>query len=299
MHTLEQLSAFIAVYEQGSYSQAAKILNKSRTTVREHVMAYEDMVGYPLFDIQGRKAVPSDQAKQLYPRAKTVERQNRDLYVQSQGLFENDVHTINLVYDVITPLALLTSIESKVQQTFPGVVVNWQHRTRERALKMLDNGEADIAIMPNRSSLYPEQPIAWKSIGDVELACFARSDSPLVREPNLTLNHLRLETQYITENMLTLDIASARISPVLHTVSNSDLLCELLKFGGWAVMPKHYMRHLVESGKVVELKLEELGRGGMFGLNVFFSHGKDNHPIFQQIIRWCVDYGRENNHLFE
>ncbi|SKA60901.1 helix-turn-helix domain-containing protein [Enterovibrio nigricans] len=55
MHTIEQLTAFISVYEKGSYSAAAAALGKSRTTVREHVMAYEDTLGYSLFVIEGKK----------------------------------------------------------------------------------------------------------------------------------------------------------------------------------------------------------------------------------------------------
>ena len=132
MHTFEQISAFVAVYEHGSYSNAAKQLNKSRTTVREHVMTYEDLLGYDLFTIQGRKATPTDNATHLYRRAKLVEKQNRSLFTQSQILFDHDVHTVNICYDVMTPLALLAYLDHQLVKNHPEISEIGRASCRER-----------------------------------------------------------------------------------------------------------------------------------------------------------------------
>lgn len=291
MHTLDQLSTFIAVYEQGSYSAAAKLLEKSRTTVREHVMAFEDGVGYPLFVIDGRKAIPTDKANKLYFQAKVVEKQNRELYYFSQSLFDSDVHTVTIVHDVFAPMTLMVNIEEKIQHHYPGVVVNWLHRTRPEALEMLKDGSADLALMPNRDKVFPETEVTWKSIANLHLKCFASASSPLAVAGEVSIQELQGHTQYITENFLALNVGFANVSPRRHVVSNHDLLCELIKRDGWAAMPEDYLQPYLASGELVELKLKESPIGKTIGLNVFFAIGQENQKVYADIIDWFVEQG--------
>ncbi|EGU36970.1 LysR family transcriptional regulator [Vibrio scophthalmi] len=299
MHTLEQLNAFIAVYEQGSYSAAAKLLGKSRTTVREHVIAYEDTLGYALFTIDGRKALPNDKARQLYFHAKVVEKQNRELHCYSQALFECEVHTINIVHDVIVPLTLMIEIEHKIKASYSQLAVNWLHRTRPEALAMLQDGRADLALMPDRGMLFPEAEVTWVTLGSLHMKCYAGKDSPLHDAKALdggfaTIHHLQNQTQYITENFLSMDVAFAKVSPKLQVVSNNDLLCELIKHDGWAAMPEEYMHGYVESGQLVEVKLKEMRDSRLISLNVFFPIGKDEQAVYSDTIAWIVEIARSS-----
>ncbi|MGF1770258.1 LysR family transcriptional regulator [Enterovibrio makurazakiensis] len=291
MHTLEQLATFIAVYEQGSYSAAAKLLGKSRTTVREHVMAFEDGVGYDLFIIDGRKAIPTEKASKLYFQAKVVDKQNRELHYFSQSLFDSDVHSLTVVHDVFAPLNLMVSIEKRVKEHYPNMVINWLHRTRQEALVMLKEGQADFALMPNRDMAFAETEVTWKTLGHLHLKCYAAKDSPLSAMEAVTIHHLQSETQYISENFLALNVGFAKISPRFHVVSNHDLLCEMIKQQGWAAMPEDYMQPYLKSGELVELKLKELPKSKMIGLNVFFAIGKDNQKVFADTIDWFVEEG--------
>lgn len=290
MHTLEQLIAFVAVYEHGSYSNAAKLLQKSRTTIREHIVTYEDLLGYPLFVIEGKKAVPTDRAKQLYFRAQLVEKQNRSLYLQSKTLYKEDIHTINICYDVITPASLICYVENQISNYNPNIIVNWLHRTRQEAMDLLLKGECDLATMPNMGQVYAEKEVTWQGIGAIKIGCYARVDSPLAKKTMLRLEDLMLETQYLTENFANLKVnfISTKVSPRLHIVSNNDLLCELVKYHGWTAMPKHYMQPWIKQGDLVELELNELSKDINFGLNVFYCHGKENIPIFKNILHWLT-----------
>ncbi|MEC6833055.1 LysR family transcriptional regulator [Photobacterium toruni] len=293
MHTLEQLNAFIMVYEQGSYSAAAKLLGKSRTTVRELIITYEDTVGYSLFLIDGRKAIPSDKAHQLYFHAKVVEKQNRDLHCYSQALFEQQVHTINIVHDVIVPLMLMSNIERKIKATYSHLAINWLHRTRQEALIMLQNGQADLAIMPDRGMLFPETEITWVTLGSLHLKCYARKNSPLLiskpHDTEVTIHHLQNETQYITENFFSMNIGFAKVSPKIQIISNNDLLCELLKYNGWAAMPEAYMKNHLKSGDLVEVNIKEISNSRLISLNVYFKVGKDTQELFKNTINWVVE----------
>lgn len=288
MHTLEQLIAFVAVYEQGSYSSAARQLNKSRTTVREHIVSYEDLLGYSLFTIEGRKAVATDKAIQLYHRAKIVEKQNRLLYSQSKSLYQQHVHTINICYDVMTPSRLILGLEQLILQYNPHITVNWLHRSRKQAMELLVNNQCDFAIMPNQGQLYAEKSLTWMGVGAINIGFYAGVNSPLAKKQSLTLADLMLDIQYLTENLAALQpqFISTKVSPKVHLVSNNDLLCELLKYHGWAAMPKHYMQPWVERGELIELTLDEISNDISFGLNMFYCHGKEGVEVFSQILKW-------------
>lgn len=289
MHTLEQLNAFIAVYELGSYSSASKRLGKSRTTVREQVLAYEDTLGYSLFTINGRKAVPSDKAEQLYFHAKVVEKQNRELFCYSQAMYESDIHTINVVYDVIVPLKLMAKVEQRMRTQYPMISVNWLHRTRQEALDMLQQGSADFALMPNREMVFSEADVTWVNLGPLHLKCYVGKGSPLLENDCITVAHLQNETQYITENFLMMDVGYVKVSPKMQVVSNNDLLCELIKLNGWAAMPEEYMRDYLKTGELFEIRPKELSDSKLISLNVYFPIGKDNKKVFSDTINWIVE----------
>ncbi|GAL31557.1 transcriptional regulators LysR family [Vibrio maritimus] len=55
MFSYEHLAAFCATVEEGSYSQAARKLQKDRTTIREQIKALEDSYAVTLFEIQARR----------------------------------------------------------------------------------------------------------------------------------------------------------------------------------------------------------------------------------------------------
>ncbi len=290
MHTLEQLLAFTLVYEQGSYSAAAKLLGKARTTVREHVMAYEDSLGYELFSIEGKRAVPTSHARQLYFHAKIVERQNRELYRLSQALFDREVERLTFVYDVCMPLQLAASIEQQVAESPPGLPINWLHRTRSEAIEMLLDGSADFAVMPNKGRMMAEAELNWRFLGNIRISGYKGATTHLSCGDTVSIPELQNHTQYITENLMALELDFVRVSPQLQVVSNNDLLCHLLQSGGWAAMPDHYMEPYVNSGKVEAFELIEASQGYSLGLNVFFAPGKDKARLNSNIIRWMEKY---------
>ncbi|WP_418642843.1 LysR family transcriptional regulator [Vibrio chaetopteri] len=292
MHTFEQISAFVAVFEQGSYNKAALQLSKSRTTVREHVKAYEDMLGYPLFQIVGKQAKPTEKATQLYRRAKIVEKQNRSLYAQSTTLFDTETHTVTICYDVITPIELMMQLEQEIAKNYPEVSIHWLHRTRKEAMNLLLTDKADITLMPYLGQLFAEREVTWKAIGNIEIGCFTRPTSPLANHDDLKIEDLLLDTQYLTENFTDLNtmLSATKVTPKVHVVSNNDLLCELLKHQGWAVMPKHYMKPYIERGELVALSLKELNKQMAFGLNAFYCFGKEDVPIFSKLLDWLSEY---------
>jgi DNA-binding transcriptional LysR family regulator len=288
MYTIDQLSAFIAVYEGQSYSKAARKTGKSRTTIREHILSLEDVLGYELFTIKGRQVVPTNRAEQLYIHAKLVHKQHQLLFARSTALFEEEVYEINVAYDVLTPMDLITSLDSVLTKEHPYLTINWLHRTRNRALELMDSGKIDFAIMPNRDSSFPGKTVSWSNLGNISLGCFVSSTSPLANKKNVKIIELENVTQYLSENVMQLARGVDKLSHNTKIVSNNDLLCALLKQDGWSAMPHNYIRPYVKNGTFVEVDSVDVPSNYSIGLNLFYPTGKEQRSnIYLTFIEQC------------
>ncbi|MEW6998192.1 LysR family transcriptional regulator [Colwelliaceae bacterium BS250] len=294
MYTFEQLSAFIAVYEQGSYSQAAKKLNKARTTIREQVMGYEDILGFSLFTIVGKKATATDNAKTLYLRAKLVDRQNQALLNYGEAFFDQECTELTLVHDVIVPTELLIYVEKKIAEHYPTTKVHWLHRNRDQAFDLIQENSVDLAFMSNRNAAIPELEIAYTYIGNAQMGIYTGPNSPLLDSDNIELADLQLEVQYLSENLAILNTAYADVSPHCNIVSNNDVLCAMLQQRGWSPIPNHIATPYVQRGELAEIKIKEISSEFIIGFNVFYSQRKVLNSTVQEVIHWSKDFCKIN-----
>ena len=69
---IRQLSAFCAVMEHGSISEAARILCISQPAVTKSIRLFEEELRIELFKRAGGRLYPSFEAQRLYPTAKKV-----------------------------------------------------------------------------------------------------------------------------------------------------------------------------------------------------------------------------------
>lgn len=69
---LRALEAFCAVYEEGSFTAAARRLGLSQPTVSSHVRSLEEDLGAPVFDRMARESQPTRAAHLLYRHARKL-----------------------------------------------------------------------------------------------------------------------------------------------------------------------------------------------------------------------------------
>ena len=75
--SIEQLLAFVTVYDQLSFSKAAVKLNKHRTTIGQVITNLEDQLAVSLFERVGRSVKPTEDGHHLYHYAKQTIEQAR------------------------------------------------------------------------------------------------------------------------------------------------------------------------------------------------------------------------------
>ncbi|WP_413111160.1 LysR family transcriptional regulator [Thaumasiovibrio sp. DFM-14] len=294
MHTLEQLNSYIAVYETGSYSAAAKRLGKSRATVREQVVSYEDSLGYSLFNIEGRQAKPTPRADALYYRANLVIRQSEALQQYSKAFFDSELISITVCHDVNMPLQMMLYLDEVMRQKFPQINIHWLHRNRQEAFSALIKQEAQIAFLTPINSVLPEQELIFIPLGNLPTSVYVGSQSPLLKQPEMDLREIQFHTQYVTENSVASGSPYARLSANTRVVSNLDVLCHLVSRHGWALLPDEHAVPYVRSGLLAKLEVEAIVNVTPTGTTLFYRYGAELNSPIKYLIDSCRDYAREH-----
>ncbi|MDF2153502.1 LysR family transcriptional regulator [Vibrio sp. CAU 1672] len=292
MHTLEQLSSFVAVYDTGSYSNAAKMLGKSRATVREQVVSYEDSLGFDLFVIEGKKLIATEKAQALYHRARLLIRLNDELISYSHAFFDQDLINLTVYHDTSVPSDMLVYLEDYLRQRFAHISVNWLHRNRDEALQGLMDKEAQLALLQNRSSIYPEKELEFITLGNLPISVYVGAHSPLLAQQRVPRREIQLHTQYVFENEARANSFFAKASPKTHHVSNPDMLCNLIARDGWGLIPDAIAAPFVKLGLLKKLEVDTLTNSPHIGLSLFYRHGNEEQPAVSYLIDCCRTFAK-------
>ena len=86
MYSIEQLEAFVATVETGSFSSAARSLHKAQSVVSQHVINLEIDCNASLFDRSGRYPQLTSAGKKLLPHAQVLLAQHQRLRYCAQTL---------------------------------------------------------------------------------------------------------------------------------------------------------------------------------------------------------------------
>ncbi|MDO6542310.1 LysR family transcriptional regulator [Photobacterium sanguinicancri] len=259
MISIEQVACFTSVYELQSYSAASNTLGKARSTVRERINALEDMMGVTLFSIEGKKAIPSDTAHRLYPRARLLARQSLEFENIALSAYKGELSNITVYHDSSIPSQLLLSIESEIKSLQPSMIINWLQRDRNHCLQQVEDGDALFAIMPGMGNLHPSAGIGSINLGSFHLSIFTATNSTIPDKP-VSIAELATFRQLITENDLANELRHTKLSSEFEIVSSQHLLIDKLKRGGWTVCSPDKMSHHITNDDIREVELQEAPR---------------------------------------
>jgi DNA-binding transcriptional LysR family regulator len=101
--TLDQWRALLAVIDAGGYAKAAEMLNKSQSAVSYAIQQLETQLGVAVFELQGRRAVPTAAGDVLYRRARVLLEQAERLEKAAVSLSAHVEPLISIAADLIIP----------------------------------------------------------------------------------------------------------------------------------------------------------------------------------------------------
>lgn len=290
MLSLINIDSFCTAYEHRSFSGAAKELGKDRTTIREHITILEDMYDVTLFDVVGKRLQPTAAANLIYDRAQLTRLSAKQLDASLLEFHSSDISELTIYHDTLIPLALIVQLNKKINESFPYIKVNWLHRNTDEAIEQLAQGGDCLALTQRHMSLLKNEPVRFVTLGGEKMSAYVRKSSPLAKQSGVNIDDLTTHKQYVTENQFNWRPKYFCVSPDKHIISNTDVLVELLKVDGWAILVNEVARPYVENGELVEITLDGIVQQPVCDISMYYPPHLEDNSVFNAIRDEAAEY---------
>lgn len=258
---LDQLRVFSTVVEEGSFSAAARRLNRAQASITYAIQKLEGAVGTLLFDRSGYRPELTDAGRALLPRARRVVETSAGFERQARALREGIEPELTLAVDAMFPMSLLFAALSAFDQQYPTVQTRLYVESMGATVKAVLDGCADLGIVIDFANLSNE--LASTAMDAIELVPVAAPTHPLVltqKQSGRALGDedLRDHLQLVLTDRS--ELTKGRESGVVsvRTWRLADLGAKhgmLLAGMGWGNMPFHMVSNDLTAGRLVELEI--------------------------------------------
>ncbi|MDQ2078363.1 LysR family transcriptional regulator [Marinimicrobium sp. ABcell2] len=144
--SLEQWRALLAVIDAGSYAKAAEQLGKSQSAVSYAIQQLETALGVAVFELQGRRAVPTAPGELLYRRARHLLAEAERLESAACRLSEQVEPLVGLAGDVLIPPEKILAGLAEFADAFPETRVEFYESVMSGTDDALVQRRVDLAV---------------------------------------------------------------------------------------------------------------------------------------------------------
>jgi DNA-binding transcriptional LysR family regulator len=255
----QDLAAFVAVAEQGSFSLAAGRLHLTQPAVSKRIAALESRVGHALFDRVARQVTLTDAGQTLLPYARAVLQGIEDGRRALSHLDDRIGGRLSIGTSHHIGLHRLPPVLKRFTQGFPEVDLDIHFMDSEVACHEVVAGKLELGIVTLPSA--PIEHLQTRVIWPDPLAVVVAPEHPLARRRGLRLEELAQHPAVLpdeatyTHRIVKQALHRHGVQPRVRLATNYlETLKMLVATGlGWSVLP----RSMVDSSLQV-LKLPAL-----------------------------------------
>ncbi len=282
--SLDQFQVFVAVVEGGSFSAAARRLNRAQSAVTYAVQKLEEQVGAELFDRSAYRPTLSEAGRTLLPQIRRILDDVGHFRASARQITRGLETELRVLVAAAIPIALLAPALADFREAFPTVQLRLSvlpfSMAVGRQMAGLSQGEADIRILPEL--LLPET-LVRNPVAELELVAVAAASHPLARRREKLDEHaLRDHLQIVLSEPREAVAGEDRRVAALNTwrVTDPGAQHALIRAGiGWGSLPDAAAAEDLASGRLVRLGHE---RGSPFGQSrqvlIVAAHRQDEPP---------------------
>ena len=258
--SLDQLRAFIASADEGSFSAAARKLHRAQSVVSELVSNLEGQIGVTLFDRSGRYPALTQEGTVLLADARAIASGLDHMKARAKGMASGLEPELSVVVDVLFPIAAITEAAKEFRVKFPGTPLRLYVEALGAAYQPVLDGIAGFGIVGSLPTL-PSTFTAERLTG-VAMVMVAAGEHPLAKyEGTIPKSELAKHVQLVLTDRSSL--SKGREFGVMSpsTWRLADLFAKhsfLLNGLGWGGMPLHVVQNDLAAGRLVELRIEDM-----------------------------------------
>jgi DNA-binding transcriptional LysR family regulator len=263
--SLDQLRAFIAAVDEGSFSAGARRLHRAQSAVSELVSNLEAQIGVVLFDRSERYPKLTPAGILLVADARSVVANVDLLKARAKGISGGLESELSAVVDVFFPIEAIVESAREFRDRFPRTPLRLYVEALGGAYKPVLDGRcslgvvASLPIVPDSMSLERLQGVAMVMVA-------ARGHPLAMLEGVIPKSELAKHVQLVLTDRsdLTVGREFGVMSPLTWRLG--DLYAKhafLLKGLGWGGMPAHAVKQDLQEGRLVKLAIEDLADEGL------------------------------------
>src|SRR3982075_957076 len=144
--TINQLRAFVAVCDQGSFSGAARKLNRAQSAISHAIKALESAFDVQLFERNTRKATLTPAGRSLLPDARAVISRTEEMKTRAVSIAEAGVPQVSIAVDTYFQRAHLIECLRSLQADFSTVAINLRMTTMQGGESLVLEGTCALAV---------------------------------------------------------------------------------------------------------------------------------------------------------
>jgi len=146
--TLDQIQLLLAVVDHGSFSGAARKLNRAQSAVTYGIQKLEAQLGMALFDRSRYRPTLTEAGRALLPRARRIIEEIAALRHQAQGLAGGLEAELTVVIDAMFPMPRLVEALRAFTAKFPTVPPRIYVQSMGAGAEFVLNGTCMIGLLP-------------------------------------------------------------------------------------------------------------------------------------------------------
>ncbi len=288
--SLDQLQAFLAVVETGSFAAAARRQGRAVSAISYAIANLEAQLGLPLFDRHAtRKPVLTQAGRAVLADARKVARDVDELRAKVKGLLEGLEAEVSLVVDVMFPTTRLVDALQAFQTDFPTVTLRLHVEALGAVTQLVRDGVSGVGV----SGPLPVEgeDLSQIAVGTVELIPVAAPFHPLAHGRGQAPGAARNHTQLVLTDRSKLTEGRDFAVLGLNTWRLADLGSKhalLLAGVGWGNMPSYMVQGDIEAGRLVLLSLPDYA-GTQYAFQIIYRPEAPPGPAAQWLIQRFVE----------
>lgn len=254
-YSLNQLQAFVATVEEGSFKAAAIKLNKSSQVVARFISMMEDSCNVLLFERRVRQLHLTEEGKKLYRHAKRMMLESEKLNAQLASFDRQLPNSFTVAIDSYLSSEAVTQCYLEVLEEFPNIDLVVKSGDTTQVIEWMKSGEAEVALV--FSPLIQFEDVQ-------EMVAFNFSTSEVASSNVVSAGAVLTQEQQSDMTQIVPKFIHDFGHEKRYVLSDKTIICTgfdevvtMLQAGaGWARVPSFKVQKLVEAGVLNEFYAE-------------------------------------------
>lgn len=284
--TLDQMRVLVAVADNGSFSAAARKLNRVQSAISQAVQTTEAALGLVLFDRSAKIPTLTEAGAAIVADARGLLASAAALRARAQTIAEGVEAELTISIDAIFPLPLLMEALAALHEAFPKLPVTVFTEELGGAEEQLLAGGARMALYPLRAG--PISGLTAEFLTRIVMVPCVASRHPLASAPEpLSREEIDKHVQLVLtgRTQYARNLQGGILSRRLWRFADLNTrLAFLLRGFGWCNMPFHMVESHIAEGRLKRLTIMD-EESPEFPIYVVSQKGRE----LGKAGRWLVD----------